>query len=199
MEMLGADWLLAITAVWLFFNIMLCNSLQARYPALLIPTILYNIFVIVQFTSCSRFTTWKQCWDLIYLTVRCYYSGVAISFVSGMIIYPVTCRSEIFEVQEKYIEAVRSMLRESARYLGNLKTTPTFPTSAGGQIQDEVEAQEGTWNGAEIQQKMVEVKALYTKMRHELAMAKREIAWGKLRARDINAITDLCRHILMPL
>lgn len=197
--MLGADRLLAITAVWLFFNIMLSNSLQARYPALLIPTILYNIFVIVQLTSCSRFTTWTQCWDLIYLTVKCYYTGVAISFISGIIIYPVTCRSEIFEVQEKYIEAVRCMLRESARYLGKLKTMPTFPTSADGQIQGEVEAQQGTWDGAEIQQKMVEVKALYTKMRHEIAMAKREIAWGKLRARDINIITDLCRQILMPL
>ncbi|OBT81101.1 hypothetical protein VE02_10243 [Pseudogymnoascus sp. 03VT05] len=189
----------AITAVWLFFNIMLCNSLQARYPALLIPTILYNIFVIVQFTSCSRFTTWTQCWNLIYLTVKCYYTGVAISFVSGIIIYPVTCRSEIFEVQEKYIEAVRCMLRESAQYLGKLKTMPTFPTSADGQIQGEIEAQQGTWDGAQIQQKMAGVKALYTKMRHELAMAKREIAWGKLRARDINAITDLCRQILMPL
>ncbi|OBT43669.1 hypothetical protein VE00_05184 [Pseudogymnoascus sp. WSF 3629] len=175
------------------------SSQSARYPALLIPTILYNIFVIVQLTSCSRFTTWTQCWDLIYLTIKCYYTGVAISFISGIIIYPVTCRSEIFEVQEKYIEAVRCMLRESARYLGKLKTMPTFPTSADGQIQGEIEAQQGTWDGAEIQQKMVEVKALYTKMRHELAMAKREIAWGKLRARDINVITDLCRQILMPL
>ncbi|KAK4932531.1 hypothetical protein LTR49_000955 [Elasticomyces elasticus] len=51
----------AVTAVWLFFHIWLSNSIQARYPALLIPTILYNIFMIVQFTSCSRFTTWKQC------------------------------------------------------------------------------------------------------------------------------------------
>lgn len=196
--MLGANWRIAITAVWLFFNIMLCNSLQARYPALLIPTILYNIFVIVQLTSCPRFTTWTQCWDLIYLTVRCYYSGIAISFVSGIIIYPVTCRSEIFEVQEKYIEAVRCMLRESAQYLGTLQTTPTFPTPADGQIQGEIEAQQGI-DGAKIQQKMAGVRALYTKMRHELAMAKREIAWGKLRARDINAITDLCRQILMPL
>lgn len=194
-----ADRPLAITAVWLFVNIMLCNSIQARYPALLIPTILYNIFVIVQFTSCARFTTWKQCWDLIYLTIKCYYTGVAISFVSGIIIYPVTCRSEIFEVQEKYIEAVRSMLRESAQYLCQLKTMPTFPTFADGQDQGKSEAQQGTQDGAKLQQKMAGVRALYTKMRHELAMAKREIAWGKLRARDINAITDLCRQILMPL
>lgn len=178
---------------------MLCNSLQARYPALLIPTILYNIFVIVQLTSCPRFTTWKQCWGLIYLTVKCYYTGVAISFVSGIIIYPVTCRSEIFEVQEKYIEAVRCMLQGTTLYLGKLQTTPTFPTTADGQTQGGIEAQQETWDGARMRQKMAEVKALYAKMRHGLAMAKREIAWGKLRARDINAITDLCRQILMPL
>lgn len=91
------------------------------------------------------------------------------------------------------------MLQGTALYLGKLQTMPTFSTSADDQIQDEIEAQQETWDGAKMRQKMAEVKALYTKMRHELAMAKREIAWGKLRARDINAITDLCRQILTPL
>jgi hypothetical protein len=36
-------------------------------------------------------------------------------------------------------------------------------------------------------------------MHQELAMAKREIALGKLRAGDISTITDLCRRILMPM
>lgn len=91
------------------------------------------------------------------------------------------------------------MLRGTASYLGKLQTIPTFPTSADGQIHGENEAQQETFDGAEMQQKMVGVKALYIKMHQELAMAKREIAWGKLRARDINAISDLCRQILMPL
>jgi hypothetical protein len=129
----------------------LSNSLQARYLALLIPTILYNIFVIVQFTSCSRFHTWKQCWDLIFLTTKCYYTGVAICFVSGLIIYPVTCRSEIFEVQEEYIEAIRSMLKETALYLSKLQTTPTFATSANDENHDEIEGHQNS--DAELRQK----------------------------------------------
>lgn len=191
---------------------MLSNSLQARYPALLIATILYNIFVIVQFTSCSRFETWTKCWDLIYLTIRCYYTGVAISFVSGLIIYPVTCRTEIFELQEKYFGAVRGMLDGTAQYIGRLETNPTFSSPMGPDARGDSEptlcneqlGEEGVrWDdrevGTELKQKMVGVKALYTKMHADLAMAKREIAWGKLRARDINAISDLCRRLLMPL
>lgn len=46
---------------------------------------------------------------------------------------------------------------------------------------------------------MANIKQIYVKMRHELAMAKREIAWGKLGAKDIGAVTDLCREIFMPL
>ncbi|RFU27990.1 Catechol 1,2-dioxygenase, partial [Scytalidium lignicola] len=172
----------AITGVWLFFNIVLSNSLQARYPALLIPTILYNIFVIVQFTSCSR----------------CYYTGVAISFVSGLIIYPVTCRSEIFEVQEEFIKAARDMLKGTAIYLGKLQATPTCPTASNDGNNDETEGHQNS-DGAELRQKMAGVRAVYIKMHQELAMAKREIAWGKLRARDINSINGLCRKILMPL
>ncbi|TVY12919.1 Uncharacterized protein LARI1_G008845, partial [Lachnellula arida] len=188
----------AIAGVWLFVNILISNSLQARYPELLIPTILYNIFIIVQFTSCSRFDTWKQCWDLIYLTIRCYYTGVAISFVSGILVYPVTCRSEIFEVQEKYIEALRDMLDGVSTYLGGLLATPAITPA---DTENSIEGEKGhlECDGPALRAKMVLVKSLYIKMHHELAMAKREIAWGKLRAKDITAISDHCRRILMPL
>ena len=155
--------------------------------------------MIVQFTSCSRFTTWAECWELIYLTTKCYYTGVAISFVTGLVIYPVTCRSEIIEVQEKYIDAVRGMLKGTAVYLGKLQTVPTFPVSANGNTQGEKEVTEENFDGNEMRTKMAGVKGLYIKMHSELAMAKREIAWGKLRARDINTVSDLCRRILMPL
>ncbi|OAF98496.1 uncharacterized protein CC84DRAFT_1106215 [Paraphaeosphaeria sporulosa] len=180
----------AVTGIWLFANILVSNTLQARYPALLIPTILYNIFVIVQYTSCSRFHTWIQCWDLIYLTARCYYTGVAISFVSGMLIYPVTCRTEIFEVQETFLHAVRDMLTSAGGFVHTLQDNPTFPR----------ERLDGTsHNGLELRRRMIEVKKTYVKMHEELSMAKREIAWGKLTAKDIGYVSDLCRRILMPL
>jgi hypothetical protein len=180
----------AVTGIWLFFNILVSNSVQAKYPALLIPTILYNIFVIVQYTSCSRFRTWIQCWDLIYLTTRCYYTGVAISFVSGMLIFPVTCRTEIFEVQEKFLHAVRGMLTGTGEYLGSLQADSLFPVDCTNQK---------VCDGFELRKRMAEVKSIYVKMHHELAMAKREIAWGKLSAKDIGHTSDLCRRILMPL
>jgi hypothetical protein len=164
--------------------------MQARYPELLIPTILYNIFVIVQYTSCSRFHTWIECWDLIYLTVRCYYTGVAISFVTGMLIYPVTCRTEIFEVQEKYLHAVRGMLTGAGEFLGTLQAKATSSTD---------DTNQGVCDGPELRKRMAGVKGIYIKMHDELAMAKREIAWGKLSAKDIGTISDLCREILMPL
>ncbi|KAK4546746.1 hypothetical protein LTR36_001478 [Oleoguttula mirabilis] len=191
----------AITGVWLFFHIWLSNSIQARYPALLIPTILYNIFMIVQFTSCSRFSTWAECWDLIYLTVRCYYSGVAISFVSGIIIYPVTCRSEIFEVQEKYIHAARGVLNGTVDYLVQLSKPPATPSlsSQHSSTDDSVGPDAQIQAGNALKQQMAALKALYIKMHQDLIMAKREVAWGKLSARDINAVSDLFRRVLMPI
>ncbi|EWZ86355.1 hypothetical protein BFJ63_vAg13883 [Fusarium oxysporum f. sp. narcissi] len=198
----------AITAIWLTFHIWVSNSIQARFPALLIPTILYNIFMIVQFTSCSVFTTWKECWDLIYLTVRCYYTGIAISFFSGLFFYPTTCRTEIFEVQEKYFHCTQRALSESINYLTQLSTTPTFPLISG-QSSGQSARQSDSNDGADAQgrrdqaekslkKQVSSVKELYTKMHEELVMAKREIAWGKLRTQDLDAISDLCRRILMP-
>ena len=89
------------------------------------------------------------------------------------------------------------MLKETTLYLGKLQTTPTFPTFSNDENHEEREGHQNS--DAELRQKMAGVRALYIKMHQELSMAKREIAWGKLRAKDINSINDLCRKVLMPL
>lgn len=157
--------------------------------------------MIVQFTSCSRFHKWAQCWDLIYLTVRCYYTGVAISFFSGILIYPVSCRSEIFEIQEKYLHSTQAVLSRSISYLSKQQhDTAALPDNA--QLSHDEASHDkasAAQEGRALQEQMSGLKALYVKMHEEIPMAKREIAWGKLRAADINAVSDLCRRILMPM
>jgi hypothetical protein len=152
--------------------------------------------MIVQFTSCSRFHTWAQCWDLIYLTVRCYYTGVAISFVSGILIYPVSCRSEIFEIQEKYLYSTQEVLSRSTSYLSKQQYDTATYSGTAQLSHDEISAAQ---EGCALQEQMSDLKALYVKMHEEIPMAKREIAWGKLRAADINDVSNLCRRILMPM
>ena len=90
------------------------------------------------------------------------------------------------------------MLDGVSIYLGGLVTTPAI-TPASAETSIEGEKGQLECDGPALRQRMALVKSLYTKMHHELAMAKREIAWGKLRAKDITAISDHCRRILMPL
>jgi len=155
--------------------------------------------MIVQFTSCSRFHTWAQCWDLIYLTVRCYYTGVAISFVSGILIYPVSCRSEIFEIQEKYLYSTQAVLSRGISYLSKQQHDTAAPLDTAQLLEASHHETSAAQEGRALQEQMSGLKALYVKMHEEIPMAKREIAWGKLRAADVNAVSDLCRRILMPM
>jgi hypothetical protein len=175
--------------------------MQARYPHLLIPTILYNIFMIVQLTSCSRFTTWAECWSLIYLTIRCYYTGVAIGFFSGLLIYPISCRTEIFEIQEKYIRSAQGVMQQSLSNLTRIAHEPVDLAHHGRQGDQGPNAGQGPLaeESSALQHQMSDLKALYVKMHAELIMAKREAAWGKLSANDITAVSDLCRRIIMPM
>jgi hypothetical protein len=80
--------------------------------------------------------------------------------------------------------------------LGKQRYDPTAsPDTAELPSEEASAAQEGR----ALQEQMSGLKALYVKMHEEVPMAKREIAWGKLRAGDINAVSDLCRRILMPM
>lgn len=90
------------------------------------------------------------------------------------------------------------MLDGVSTYLGGLLATPAV-TPADTESSSEAEKGHLECDGPSLREKMALVKSLYSKMHHELAMAKREIAWGKLRAKDITAISDHCRRILMPL
>ena len=97
----------------------------------------------------------------------------------------------MFEVEEKYLVAVRDFLHDTALYLRKLQATPTVSSVPS----EETLAESGSARIVEragLGQKMEGVKALYIKIRAELAMAQREIAWGKLHARDIANTTDLC-------
>jgi hypothetical protein len=157
--------------------------------------------MIVQLTSCSRFTTWAECWSLIYLTIRCYYTGVAIGFFSGLLIYPISCRTDIFEIQEKYIRSAQGVVQQSLSYLTRIAHEPANLARDGRQgAQDPNAGQDPLAEEiSALQQQMSDLKALYVKMHAELIMAKREVAWGKLSANDITAVSNLCRRILMPM
>ena len=76
-------------------------------------------------------------------------------------------------------------------------TSSDLPGNEGDQTESHTSQEQRTI--PELQTKMTTVKDLYAKMHHELAMAKREFAWGKLRAKDINNMSELYRNILLPL
>lgn len=85
------------------------------------------------------------------------------------------------------------MLSGTAEYLKKLPlTSDTQPTT-------DDEESPGELDGRGLRERMTGVKALYVQMHEKLAMAKREIAWGKLHAKDLTSISNLCRKILMPL
>jgi hypothetical protein len=157
--------------------------------------------MIVQLTSCSRFTTWAECWNLIYLTIRCYYTGVAIGFVSGLLIYPISCRTEIFEIQEQYIHSAQGAMQQSLSHLTKIVHEEANLAHHGrrGELGPNAGQDPMVEESFALQQQMSDLKALYVKMHAELIMAKREVAWGKLSAKDITDVSDLCRRILMPM
>ncbi|CZS95803.1 uncharacterized protein RAG0_05328 [Rhynchosporium agropyri] len=202
----------AVCAIWLFANIWFVNVLRAKMPALQFPVIMYSIFTNVAFTYGPLFPTIGAGESLIVQLLEGFLTAFGISLGVNLFIIPVTSRTVIFKEQSGYIQLIRSTLKAQTRYLQSLETSDMFsaevqaPECSNG-IQDGSKKQKGKNNKSHpaqnseakaLKDSLATLTGLHGKMFGDMPFAKREFAWGKLDAKNIDEIFVLFRNILIP-
>jgi len=112
-------------------------------------------------------------------------TGFAIATGTNLFIFPVSSRLVVFKEMTGYIMSFRKVLKLQMAYFRSLESVDMFrdsnPTVAAV-------------NGA-----IAALKALHGKMALDLVFAKRDFAWGHLKASDIGEISRLLRGVMLPL
>ncbi|ELR07383.1 hypothetical protein VC83_06608 [Pseudogymnoascus destructans] len=201
----------AVCAIWLFADIYLVNALRAKIPALQFPAILHSIFTNVAFTFAPNFQTMEQAEDLIRQLLVAFLSAFAISTGVSLFIIPVSSRAVVQKGQAAYVQAVRGVLKAHTAYIQSLGSSDMFAATgtATDPKRDDRNKRKNEDKSKSSPAETIQAKdlkgaigaltGLHGKLYGDMAFAKREYAWGKLDAKDLDEIFTLFRGILIPL
>ncbi len=200
----------AVSAIWLFFNIYLVNTVRASRPQLQFPVIIYSIFANVASVYAPNFPTMAAGISFAKRLMEAFFTGFAIATGVSLFIFPVSVRMTFFKQSAGFIAAVQGTLKAQIAYLQTLEKNDVFlvPTDSDEdeKLQKSSKPKKGKTvkpNGsAEAQKLKAAIGALgdlYGKMHADVTFAKRETAWGKLDASDIDELLKLFQGILLPM
>ncbi|KFY72534.1 hypothetical protein V499_07347 [Pseudogymnoascus sp. VKM F-103] len=201
----------AVCAIWLFANIYLVNALRAKIPALQFPAIMYSIFTNVAFTFGPNLQTIEQGEALIRQLLIAFLAAFAISTGVSLFIIPVSSRAVVQKGQAAYVQAIRGVLKAQTAYIQSLESSDMFATTETatdpktddrkkGKNQDKSKSSPAeTTQARDLKGAIGALTGLHGKLYGDMPFAKREYAWGKLDAKDLDEIFTLFRGILIPL
>ena len=200
----------AVSAIWLFFNIYLVNTLRASRPQLQFPVIVYSIFANVASVYAPNFPTMVAGIAFVKRLLEAFLTGFAIATGVSLFVFPVSVRMTFFKQSAGFIAAIQSTLKTQIAYLRTLEKEDTFLQSTesdeDGEEKKSNKHKKGNTakmnGGAEAQALKAAMGALgelYGKIHADITFAKRDMAWGKLDARDIDELLKLYQDIILPL
>ena len=200
----------AVSAIWLFFNIYVVNTLRASRPQLQFPVIVYSIFANVASVYAPNFPTMVAGIAFAKRLMETFFTGFAIATGVSLFIFPVSVRTLLFKQSAGFIAAAQGTLKAQIAYLQTLEKKDMFcaPTESGKDEKDIQQIRHGKDNAANVNgsAEARRLKAaigalgeLYGKMHTDATFAKREMAWGKLEACDIDELLKLFRGIILPM
>ncbi|CAG8956608.1 hypothetical protein HYFRA_00011919 [Hymenoscyphus fraxineus] len=201
-----------VCAIWLFFNTYFINYLRAKLPALTMPVIMYGIFSQIAFTYGPLFSRITQGMDLIGRLLASFLTAFALSTGVHLFIFPSSSRKVVFGELEGYFGAVRGALRAQTAYVQSLESSDMFAPVVGadkgktkkwfykkkGDSKDKPSITQSP-QAAGLKGAIEGLKGLHGRLYGDIKFAKREAAWGKLDANDLDDIFKLLRGILIPL
>lgn len=200
----------AVCAIWLFFNIYLANTVRASRPQLQFPVIIYSIFANVASVYAPNFPTMAAGISFTKRLMEAFLTGFAIATGVSLFIFPVSVRLMFFKQSAGFIAAVQGTLKAQIAYLQTLENKDMFCTPTNSDDDEKLQKSRKHKKGegvkpngsAEAQGLKAAIGALgglYGKMLADVTFAKREMAWGKLDASDIDELLKLFQAIILPM
>jgi len=189
----------AVLGVWLFFQIYMVSTFRAKFPQFVFPTLIYAILINVAATFGTVFTTTPQAQAFVGRLLEAFLTGFAVAFIVSLFVIPVTSRKIVYKGTAAYIGTLRKYLKAHKSYLHSLEEIDMFSASLDVKEEGDAQSTPSHPDVAALKDLTAAVNELHAKLRGDVPLAKREIAYGNLSADDLGEIAKLLRGIMVPL
>ncbi|KAG8533531.1 uncharacterized protein KY384_001271 [Bacidia gigantensis] len=178
-------------------------------PQLQIPVIIYSIFANIASIYAPGFPTMDAGITFALRLFECFLTGLGIGTAVSLFVVPISMRVSWFGQAGAFIKSIQTALEAQVRCFQVLEREDMFEDP-------ELDSDKATksWNShhkAETKHspaavEMQNIKRIFSgigqslgKLKGDLTFAKREMAWGKLNASEIDELFKLLPRILIPL
>jgi hypothetical protein len=210
----------AVLGVWLFANIWFVNVMRAKYPAFAIPVILFSILVNVASTFGTRMPTMTVAEHFIQELLTAMLTGLALAAAVNLLVIPISSRMVVQKEFAGAIGLLRKALQLQKKYLVGLEELDMFAVlthqatleareankklknkkgnHAGGEQESHPSMTKEAAIAKELKAAIAQVREMSGKIQADITFAKRDVAWGKLDAKDLSEIAKLIRNAAIP-
>ncbi|KAI0486618.1 hypothetical protein F4859DRAFT_466279 [Xylaria cf. heliscus] len=213
----------AVSAVWLFANIWIVNTIRAKYPSLNVPVIVYSLLTNISCTFSTQITSNAAFQSIIKRLLTAMLAGFAISAATCLLVLPVSSRAVWAAQLKGSISLLQGAVKQEKAYLQSLEREDMFAVPAdicaATHLSDSEKSADGTRKETQgskkknnkvepaprstaeanaIKETMINLRLLTSKMYVDLPFAKREFAWAKLAAKDLSTLMELFRGVQIP-
>lgn len=210
----------AVCAVWLFANIWFVNFLRAKLPSFNVPVILYSILVNVASTFGSRMPTVVYAKTFVQELLTAMLTGLALAACVNLLVIPISSRMVVCKEFAGAIGLLRKAIGLQKKYLVGLEELDMFAVVthqatmdarngrkkkekkksrvAEQQAREEPSMTKEAAIAKELKAAIAQCREISGKIQADITFAKRDVAWGKLDARDLGEIAKLLRNATIP-
>ncbi|TGJ80791.1 hypothetical protein E0Z10_g7977 [Xylaria hypoxylon] len=211
----------AVSAVWLFANIWIVNTLRAMYPSLNVPSIVYSIMTNILCTFSTQITSNAAFESIVRRLLTAMLTGFAVATATCLFVFPVSSRAVSAAQTSGLLKLLQGAVKQEKVYLQSLEREDMFAVPAdicaathlsdsessvdnasidkGTSKKKKAQPQpKSTAEAKAIKETMFNLRLLTSKISMDLPFAKRDIAWAKLAAKDLTTVLELCRGIVIP-
>jgi hypothetical protein len=212
----------AVLAVWLFANIWFVNVARAKFPAFTVSVIIYSILVNVASTFGTRMPTVAVAEHFVKELITVMLTGLALATGVNLLVMPISSRMVVNNEFAGAIGLLRKALQLQKKYLVGLEELDMFAVVTHRATMEALDAEKKkkkkkkkdkgtsvepdrqpsmTKEAAiakELKAAIAQVSEMTGKIQADITFAKRDIAWGKLDAKDLGEIAKLIRNAAIP-
>jgi hypothetical protein len=207
----------AVCAVWLFVNVWFANFLRAEVPSFNMAVVIYSILVTNSMTFGPTVATMAVAEAFVREQLCAMLFGLGLATGTALLIFPVSSRMVAMREFGGLIGLLRKLVVLQREYLADLAGEGTSAVEAGDAEERDPsgdkrrpkakrrknKAREDAAEESKVCKSLREtvgaIRALVGKLYGDMLFAKRDVAWGKLDAADLNETFKLLRNITIPM